>query len=216
MNKIVFTLRLLCLTLVVGLCSTGVVGQKADETSPAVGSKAYDELLSKVIRGDLTIDFKAFRHASAARPDHLTGLADTKPYVAMVKALNDKNFKEAVRIASEIQKTNFVDMNSHVVASMAYQGLGDAKKSKFHEGVYLGLVNSILNGGDGNSTKTAYVVISVAEQFALLDALDLKRASHTAITEDGRKYDVLTVSDKKTNETSTVFFNTDLVVKVKD
>lgn len=44
-------------------------------------------------------------------------------------------------------------------------------------------------------------VISVAEEFALLDALDLKR---------------LTVTDKKTNETSKVYFNTDLVVNVKD
>ncbi|CAN5274303.1 hypothetical protein BH20ACI2_BH20ACI2_00980 [soil metagenome] len=216
MYKIVFTLRLLCLTLVVCLCTMGAVAQKADETSMVDGSKAYDELLSKVIRGDLTIDFKAFRHASVGRPNNATGAADAKAYIAMVKALNDKNFKEAVRIASEIQKTNFVDMNSHVVASMAYQGLGDAKKSKFHEGVYLGLINSILNGGDGNSTKTAYIVISIAEEFALLDALDLKRTSHSAITEDGRKYDVLTVTDKKTNETSKVYFNTDLVVKVKD
>ncbi len=144
MDKIVFNLRLLCLLLAVCLCTMGSQAQKANETSTADGSKAYDELFSKVIRGELTIDFKAFRVASVGRTNSVTGAADAKAHVARVKALNDKNFKEAVRIASEIQKTNFVDINSHVVASMAYQGLGDAKKAKFHEGVYLGLVNSIL------------------------------------------------------------------------
>ncbi len=216
MKNIGFFLRLSCLSLVLCSCIASAFAQKTDEVSLIDGSRTYDGLISKLIRGDLTIDFKALRLASAARPGQGARVADATARVAMVKALNDKNFKEALRISSEIQKTDFVDMNSHVVASMAYQGLGDAKKANFHEGVYLGLINSILNGGDGHSTKTAYVVISVAEEFALLDALDLKRASHTAITEDGRKYDVLTVTDKKTNETSKVYFNTDLVVKVKD
>lgn len=178
----------------------------------AQGDKAavYNDLLSKVKGGDMTVDFKALRFAFAEK-----GPAPFDPKVqgGMTKALNDKNYKEAARLADAIQKANFVDMNSHVVAAMAHGALGDAKKAKFHEAVYLGLINSIINGSDGNSTKTAYVVVSLLEVPVVLNALDLKRTSQEMIEEGGHKYGVIVATDKNTAETTKVYFNVDLAAK---
>jgi hypothetical protein len=96
---------------------------------------------------------------------------------------------------------------------MAHGALGDAKKAKFHEAVYLGLINSIINGSDGNSTKTAYVVISMLEVPVVLNALDLKRTSQEMIEEGGHKYGVVVATDKNTAETSKVYFNIDVAAK---
>ena len=173
-------------------------------------SALYNDLLSKVKGGDMTVDFKAMRFAFAEQ-----GPAPFDPKVqgGMAKAMNDKNYKEAAKLAETIQKESFVDMNSHVVAAMSHGALGDAKKAKFHEAVYLGLINSIINGSDGNSTKTAYVVVSLLEVPVVLNALDLKRTSQEMIEEGGHKYGVVVATDKNTGETSKVFFNIDLAAK---
>src|SRR5688572_13069396 len=173
-------------------------------------SALYNDLLSKVKGGDMTVDFKAMRFAFAEQ-----GPAPFDPKVqgGMAKAMNDKNYKEAAKLAETIQKESFVDMNSHIVAAMSHGALGDAKKAKFHEAVYLGLINSIINGSDGNSTKTAYVVISMLEVPVVLNALDLKRTSQETIEEGGHKYGVVVATDKNTAESSKVYFNIDLAAK---
>lgn len=186
----------------------GTVYSQGPAERPSSGEANYDQLVSKVRQGDLSIDFKALRFAFAKRPDANTEAADIKIQAAMIKAYNDKNYKEAIKLADGIQKTRFIDMNSHVIASMAHQGLGDAKKAKFHEAVYLGLINSILNGADGNSTKTAYIVINPAEEYVLLNALELARGKRESIIEEGRTYDVHTATDKTTNQTVKIYFST--------
>lgn len=173
--------------------------------------QSYDSLLSKLKGGDLTIDFRSLRFAFADQTATEARAADPREHIAMLKLLNEKNFKEAVKMAEAIHKSNFVDMNSHIVAAMAHEGLRDPKKSKYHEAVYLGLVNSILNDGDGNSTKTAYKVISVAEEYVLLNALELKRGTKEVENADGSVFHVLTAIDKASNEPVKLYFNIDKV-----
>ena len=174
----------------------------------------YDALLEKVKKGDVAIDFKALRFGFAKKHHEGTGSVDIKAQADMIKAFNEKKYKDAIKIAEGIQKIAFVDMSSHVIAAMSYQGLGDAKKAKYHESIYLGLVNSILSGADGNSIKTAYVVISPAEEYVLLNALELTRGTRELITEDGHSYSIQTATDKTSNQQVKIYFNTDLFAKI--
>jgi hypothetical protein len=101
-----------------------------------------------------------------------------------------------------------------MLLAVAYRESGNNEKFDFHKAVYLGLVNSILAGADGKSAKTAYVVINVAEEYALLRALGLNRGDQALRTEDGHKFDVLTVTDPKNNDQKReVWFNIDAVWK---
>lgn len=177
----------------------------------ALAQTDFDTLLAKVKGGDMTVDFKALRFAFADKTATEARTADPKLQAQMLSLLNEKKFKDVIKIAEAIHKTTFVDMNSHVMAAMAYQGLGDAKMAKFHTGVYLGLVNSILKDGDGNTPKTAYHVISIAEEYVLLNALELKRGTQTVESADGHKFHVLTANDKATNEAVKIYFNLDKV-----
>lgn len=187
------------LVLVVVLLLIGPSGILAQQTS-------YTELLNRVKKGDATVDYRAFRLAFAESTPVEQRVADIKVQTQMATLLNEKKFKEVVKLADDIHKTNFVDMNSHILAAMAHQGLSDAKKAKFHETVYLGLVNSILKDADGNGPTTAYRVISLGEAFILLNALELKRTSQVVENVDGVTYTVVSVSDPKTNAASKVYF----------
>lgn len=199
-----FFLRLSLLTiLTIAFSLTGFAQGSA--TGGSVTEESYEQLLAKVKNGG-SADYKALRFAYAKRPDVGNPDAFIKAQAAMLKAYNEKKFKDAIKVAEEIQKTTFVDMNSHVIAAMAYQGLGDAKKAKFHESIYLGLVNSILDGADGNTTKTAYVVISPAEELVLLNALELARGTREIVTEDGSSYSLHTALDKAANQPVKIYF----------
>ncbi len=187
------TLNTLLFLLVTILLTGSAYGQTTTKTG---GSAAFEQMMNKLRSGDTSVDFKALRFAYAETPIVEAAVPDMKFQAAMIKFLNEKNFKEAVKTAEALQRINYLDMNSHVIASMAYQGLGDAKKSKLHEAIYVGLVNSIIKDADGNTPQTAYIVISAAEEYVVLNALDLKRVSHAAIEEGGHKFDVLQLSTK--------------------
>lgn len=193
--------RQMILFLLVAICSAGAHAQGAN----------YDQLLTRLKGGDTNIDFQLLRFSFAEKTPPEARVADIKLQTQMAALLNEKKFKDVVKIAESIHKTNFVDMNSHIMAAMAYQGLADAKKSKFHEAVYLGLVNSITKDADGNTPKTAYHVISVAEEYVLLNALELKRGSQAVETVDGSTFHVLTATDPGTNQPVKLYFNIDKV-----
>ncbi len=189
------------LVLFAALLSINALAQSGD----------YDAMVAKVKGGDTTVDFRALRFAFAEKTPVEARTADPKLQAQMLSLLNEKKFKDVVKIADGIHKTTFVDMNSHIMAAMAYQGLADPKKAKYHEAVYLGLVNSILKDADGNTAKTAYHVISIAEEFVLLNALELKHGTQTVETIDGHNYHVQEATDKATNQAVKVYFNIDKV-----
>ncbi len=189
------------LLLILALLSMNAAAQTAN----------YDDMLALVKGGSLSVDFKVMRFAFANKVPAEARVADPKLQAQMATLLNEKKYKDVVKIADGIHKTTFVDMNSHIMAAMAYKGLGDAKKAAFHEGIYLNLVNSILKDTDGESPKKAYHVISIAEQFVLLNALELKRVSNKIEVIDGHRYQVHDVTDNVTNDPLKIYFNIDRI-----
>jgi hypothetical protein len=182
---------------------------KSDDKSP---SKTYEALLSKLKDGDTTIDYKALRMSYTETKDYSSYGTDPELRSKLFKANADKKYSDAISIADIILKTNYVDINAHFVAYIAHRESGDAKKSKFHKAVFDGLVNSILNGADGKSAKTAFTVICVPEEYVVINFLGYKRGSQALVVEDGHRFDILTVTDDA-NTTHKLYFNIDIVWK---
>ena len=104
-------------------------------------------------------------------------------------------------------------MIAHLYASTAYEQLGDKKKFEFHKNIYLGLINSIVNGADGESPKTAYQVISVDEESAVLNAYELQKTGQETMAEGGHQFLVVAATDKANGAATKVYFNIDKVAK---
>ncbi|MBV9215132.1 MAG: DUF4919 domain-containing protein [Acidobacteria bacterium] len=123
------------------------------------------------------------------------------------------NPTDVIKAAQEVIDLNFTESFAHATASKAYSSLKKTKEAKFHEDVYTGLLNSIVNNGDGNAIETAYTVISVNEEMAVLSAYSLEKKGTEAVSQGGHNYDVVTVFDKAANQTYKIYFNTDNVIK---
>lgn len=188
-----------------------VSAQAASETANVGKKPTYDQLLAKLKSGDTNIDYGALRMTYTETKSYSATGSDPAARSQMSKAVSGREFTEAIKVAKSILDKNYVDINAHVAMAVANRELGDTKLFEFHKAVYRGLIDSIVASGDGKTAKTAYVVISVPEEYALLQALDLRRGSQSLLNENGHTYDVLTVTDPKTNESRKIYFNIDIV-----
>lgn len=175
--------------------------------TPAEKSK-YDVLLEKVKQKDATVDFTELRMAFYESP-HYSPYAPMMTYRPMNAALNQKNYEEALKIAESVLAKNFVEINAHITAQIAFQATGNAERAQFHKFMVDGLLNSIKSKADGKTVDTAFLVISVNEEYGLIRSLGLRPIKQALIQDKGHSFDAITVVDPQTNQESVLYFNID-------
>ncbi len=176
---------------------------------------SYAEIVSKLKGGDTNIDYKALRNAFVQTEEYSYDGTDKDERNKMFKSLNDKNYKDALKQAEKILDKNFVEINAHYVAFVANRELKDEKKSEFHKTVMLNLLNEVRAGNDGLSAKTAFMPITIDEEYTLMNFLGYKFKSQSLQSVDGHQFDVFEAVDSKTNESKKLYFNIDVIWKAE-
>jgi hypothetical protein len=173
---------------------------------------SYQALLERVKAGDKTVDFGKLRLAYS---ETASGSDTRAQKEAMTKALRANNFAEAIKAADTVLAAEYVNMDAHLTESIAYRELKEAEQAEFHKSVYDHLIKSILDSGDGKAPETAYVVISVDEEYVVLKAIGILRLpiSQGLMHKGGHSYDVLVIQDPTTNQRTTLYFNVDIPIK---
>jgi hypothetical protein len=196
-----FNRRWIVVLIALALCFAFLPGKAA------LCADDYSALLAKVTGGDKTVDFKALRLAYTKTPEYNPYGRDNKMDDAMGKALEEKKFEEAIKIAQTILEKNYVHIFAHFVSRVAYKELGDQKKSEYHHFVTSGLIQSILRSGTGLDPEGALLVISTDEEYMILDVLGLKSKMQSTLKVADQTYDKLSVVDRKTGDAGEMFFN---------
>lgn len=126
----------------------------------------------------------------------------------------------AISAANKVLEKNYLLLSAHMRAALAYKQAGDEEKAAYHQTFGGSLVQSILQSGDGSSFRSAFVVVSLDEQYAMLPVLGAVRGGQQLqlqrqrlSSHEGHMFDVFEVSDMKTGGNSEVYFNIDLIVK---
>jgi hypothetical protein len=179
----------------------------AQPQSPAKSS--YEVLLERVKKSDASVDFKELRLAYTETSAYSPYGGDAESRRIMFDALKSREFDKALQNAETVLAKNYLDIMGHFGCFVSHRELAHADKATYHKFVFDGLLNSIKNSGDGKSEETAFVVISVDEEYALLNWLGLRPTGQALIHKDSHNYDKMTMTDSKTNDTVTYFFNID-------
>lgn len=176
--------------------------------APSEAQKKYDAMLEQAKKGEGTVDYRALRFAyfETAAFSPFAGMMISRSLWTVV---NQENWAEAVKQAEAVLENNYVDVNAHMVAFIAHRQQGNEEKAKLHRRWADGLLDSIRAGGDGKSPETAWHVISVSEEYALLRAMNLRPVSQSLLNEKGHAYDALKTVDSRTNTEATFYFNVD-------
>jgi hypothetical protein len=161
----------------------------------AASEARYQSLLAAAKAGDQPIDWGALRlaYADSAEFD-LMGSRTDEPRTAMFQALNAGDYKAALIQAGKVIDQDYVDIDAHVVCDLADQRLGDAAAAKRQHDIVLGLLRSVRTG-DGSTPATAFSVITVGEEYAVMRAFAMKVTSQALIRDGGHSYDQLNVTD---------------------
>ena len=192
----------------------GAAAPRAGTPAPAAAQPTYESLLEKARKGDPGLDFTALRMASAARLAKASA-ADPELRKKMFEALRKDQLAAVIDIGNQVLAQNYLDIDAHMFVASAYEKNHEPEKAAPHRTMGNGLMKSILASGDGRSFKTAFVVISVEEEYSVLKHYRLRSDKQDLVTADGHSYDVLTAQTDK-HEEATVYFNIDKVVAIED
>ena len=88
--------------------------------------------------------------------------------------MQEAKHTEIVAVAKKMLSLDYTDMEAHKILQQAYKLLGDAANQKKYHDIEFGLLNSIVKNGDGKTSKTAWPVIQVTEEYFILEMLGAK------------------------------------------
>ena len=138
---------------------------------------------------------------------------DTTPAEnAMAEAMKAKDYAKALQSAEQVFENEYVNIDAHYSAYIANRELGQTDKAEFHRAIFRGLVQSILNSGDGLKPESAWVVITVHEEYVVLSVLGMRPGTQAVIHKDSHNYDEMKVKDADGKD-HTFYFNVDIPFK---
>jgi hypothetical protein len=167
---------------------------------------------SGVAFGDRSIDwsdlpdFDSLRKERGSRADFVDscgiyGQVDSND--ATASYLNEEKWEAVISSAGARLETCPIDIRFHIYMAIAFQKLGRESESEIHIAWSQGLIDSILRSGDGLTADSAFVTISIAEEYEFLSAARLTPTDQS-LTPDGR--DRFEVTDEEGTEHVIYFF----------
>jgi hypothetical protein len=171
----------------------------------------FDDLLAAARQDPENTDFAALRLAYTQSPGYAPYEQDRETGAALQKALEEVDLQAARTAVDQLLAHNYLNIDAHMTAAHLYRRLDDLASVDYHRQFGHGLLKSIFRSGDGRSFETAWVVIAVAEEYAVCMALgDVETESQRLVEHEDHRFDVLTVRHPRTQETRELTFNVDL------
>lgn len=149
------------------------------------------------------VDFGDLRAQFGERDDFAQRCEIDQPIQLAAQAFAQGQWEEVLALATPFLDRCPVDMDFHFLRAVALSELGREAEAMQHQHWRHGLLESVMRSGDGRSAETAWVVISVGEEYAVLRALGLERESQSLLAGG---IDALSVRDED-GVASTIYFD---------
>jgi hypothetical protein len=203
--------RALAVAGVMLLCGAMTAFGQLDD--PAVAKQKYETYKTRVMGGDLTVDWRAFRLAAIV--GGVDDGFDWHPVRNQVlKDVDADKDDLALGEAKEIIAHNMANPEGHVLAMLVFQKMGREDDAKKERAIVDEIVKSILDSGDGKTAKTAWFTVDPGEEYFIISVvLGAQPKQQALVQRDGHAYDKMTVVDEKDVEHE-LWFNTDTDMQI--
>jgi hypothetical protein len=187
-----------------------LIAALAFAAAPASAAENYEALLTRAKSGDPALDYRALRDAYAASAHYQPYGGDTDDArTTMIKAFNAQDCTTALPAADKVLDAIYIDITAHLVSGRCFEMAGDKAKADFHRAIAHGLMDSIVASGDGKTEKTAFLVVTINEEYDVLSALRWRLVGQALINDDGHAFDKMEVKSATSAETATLYFQID-------
>lgn len=135
----------------------------------------YPSLLERIHADDTTLNYSDYKHLYYGNVFqenyHPYGITDLKKeFNAIYKS---RNYEQALLKGKDVLAENPVDIEVTLKMIIACLETGDTLSAKIYGKKYFGFLDVIYASGDGKSLETAYVVISVDDEYRIVGDLGL-------------------------------------------
>lgn len=135
----------------------------------------YPRLLERIWADDTTLEIRHYKRLYYGNVFqdyyHPYGASDAKKMFTEI--YRDRNYKDAISKGKQVLRENPVDIEVTLKMIYAYLELGDTASAKIYGHKYFGFLDVIYASGDGQTAQTAFVVISVDDEYRIVGDLGL-------------------------------------------
>ena len=184
---------------------------------PAAQPAADYAALVAAAKNGQNVDFQALREAYVKSADYDPyGLKLPPAAREMIPAANAGDCQKAMKIARSVIETAFIHADAHTILALCADKAGDEAGEQAERKIAVGLMRSIFNSGDGKTPQTAYRVVTVWEEYSVLQLLKLRRTVQHLVSVDGHAYDVLDAKRDGQDKVESIYFRIDSILEQLD
>jgi hypothetical protein len=185
-----------------GACIRHVLGDRAPDAAKTAEFAAqrkqaqvlYDDLTAKAARGERSVDYAALRDSYPYTKQWDVFSNKTAPLMDQAKvAAKGGDCAAALEKLDEVLKIDYTVIVTHEMRSDCLKQANRRDESRIETGIADGLKKSLTSGGDGNTEKTAFPVMTMHEEMDVLadKHIVLKTRQTEVRASNGRFYDVV-------------------------
>ncbi len=109
----------------------------------------------------------------------------------LTAAFNAGDEVGVLNVTAQIIERNQVDIRAHMLRAIALRQAGKESESRTQHDLAMGLVESIMAGGDGLASASSFTVFDVSEEYEILKVKGCLPASQALESHEERQFDVL-------------------------
>lgn len=170
----------------------------------------YDRLLEAARHNPEKADFFALRMAYVRSPLFNPYITMTNTMFGLRSALQQDSIETIGAGLQAVLRDDYLDIETHAFAFRFYEQNGQASKAVYHRQFMHGLLDSIIRV-DGRTPETAFRVITIREEYAVMGALGMPVETQRKASLNGSHFDILTSRHPRLNQPVDLYFNIDLM-----
>ena len=170
-------------------------------------------LKSNLLQDPDNIDFLEFRYTCSKDKNYNPNYSNSKTREELFQLLDESKYDKVLIKLNEFFKADYSEITAHLIATIIYGKKEKEELVNFHNKVARGLINSILQSGDG-SIQNPFFVISVKEEYNFLDAMNVRIEERLPSKYlDDEIIDIFAIEDNKNKTKMKVHF---ILINVKE
>lgn len=167
----------------------------------------YPELLRRFEAADTTLTVEQnyyFYYGTATRPEYDSYKSDSFVYALLKESLKgdtltEENWQQAAEIVDNYLKDDPTNLRFHMYKQNVYSNLyGEESEEMYNAYIQVVMLYSaIVSTGDGKTPETAFHVICISDEYALMSMAGLFPKSQALIEKHGRSYDTMDLEENE-------------------
>ncbi len=136
---------------------------------------------------------QAFKHNS----DTMRTYHDKALNQYLEKAGDSIDFEKVLQLSLTCLSSNPLNFDNLYITGVAYDKTSKPELASLYYDKYHKLIYTIMASGDGKKEKSAFVVVSISDEYTILRALNLRFKSQALVSKKKKFYDILYVTENK-------------------